>query len=338
MVYELPKVNFDPENNKVSPYDKLSESMRKVVDYQMETSKDAFDTSGCTWDELRAKYVEERKFWNEGGPEAYKTVEMVVPDGPMGDIPVRIYYPDDKPMHHACIFIHGGGFTVGSVETHNRMMRSVMAASGCAVIGVDYHLAPEAKFPIPLFECAAVTRFFHEQGEQYGILPDHMSLGGDSGGGNLSLATSLLLRDTEGGNDFICALLLYYGTFGLNEGASYRLNGTELDGMRKCDLDYYASSYLDPNRPEDAMDPYYRTIDNDLTHGMPATYLCVGELDPLLDDSRALHQIQLNHGVRSELEVMPGLLHAFMHYGRMMPEAVHCLERSGQFLKEEVNK
>lgn len=337
MVYELPKLNFDPEGNKVDPYPLLSESMRKVVDYQRETAKDAFDTSGCTWDELRAKYIEERKFWNEGGPEAHKVLDMTVP-GPVGDIPVRIFYPDDKPMHHACVFIHGGGFTVGSVETHNRMMRYVMANSGCAVIGVDYHLAPEYKFPVPLYECVAVTRFFHENGAEYGILPDHMSLAGDSGGANLSLATNLYLRDTEGGNDYVCALLLYYGMFGLGEGTSYRLNGTELDGMRRADLEYYVDSYLDPARPDDATNPYFITMNNDLTRGIPATYLCVGDLDPLMDDSCTLHAILKNHGVRTELEIMPGLLHAYMHYSRMMPEAEHCLEKSAQFLKEELQK
>ncbi len=335
MEFHMPEYKINYEVNKQDPYTLLSEDMRKVIDYQAEHSADAFDTN-CTWDELRRKYVEERRFWNEGGPEPFKTVETTV-EGPIGDVPVRIYYPDDKPQHHAVVFIHGGGFTVGSIDTHDRMMRYIMAHSGCAVIGVDYHLAPEAKFPIPLYESAAVVRWFHENGAEFGILPDHMAIAGDSGGGNLSLSVNLYLRDAFGGNDYICALLLYYGSFGLMDGPSHRLYGTLLDGMRKEDLDYYIGCYLEEGM-KDQDNPYFVSLNNDLTHGVPATYMCVGSLDPLLDDSQALNAILTNHGVRTELEVMPGCLHAYMHYSRMMREAEHCLIRSAEFLREELAK
>lgn len=334
MKFTMPEYKVDFEINKLDPYPQLSEGMRKVVDYQMEHAADAFDTN-CTWDELREKYVKERVFWNEGGPEAFKVTNMMVPDGPEGDVPVRIYYPDGKPAHHAVVFIHGGGFTVGNNDTHDRMMRSVMAASGCAVIGVDYHLAPEYKFPVPLYESAAVVRFFHEQGADYGILPDKMALCGDSGGANLSMGVNLYLRDTEGGNDFICALLLYYGGYFLADSASIRLHGSLLDGMRKQDLESYMAFYISP---EEMTNPYFAPFNNNLTYGVPPTYLCCGELDPLLDDSILMDKILTNHGVRTQLDIVPGALHAYMHYGRMMDEAIQCLANSGAFLKEELAK
>ena len=307
--------------------------MRKVIEWQDAHAKGAFDT-GCSYEEMRRRYVEERRFWNEGGPEAAKTVETTV-EGPIGPVPVRIYYPDAAPQHHAVVFIHGGGFTVGSNDTHDRMMRSIMASSGCAVIGVDYHLSPEAKFPIPMYECAAVVRYFHESGAQFGILPDRMAIGGDSGGGKLSLATNLYLRDAFGGNDYISALLLYYPGLGLTDGVAHRLQGSELDGMRRCDLDAYKNNYM----PEgaDMENPYYQIVNADLTHGMPATYLCCGDLDPLLDDSNFLATVLSDRGVPVQLDVVPGVLHAFMHYGRMMPEAVECLEHSGAFFRAQLN-
>lgn len=335
MDFHMPEYKINYEVNKMDPYPHLCDGMRKVVDYQAEHSKDAFET-GCSWDELRTKYVEERRFWNEGGPKAAKIVNTHV-EGPAGPVPVRIYYPDDQPSYHALVFIHGGGFTVGNNDTHDRMMRCIMESSGCAVIGVDYHLAPEAKFPIPLYECAAVVRYFQEHGAEYSLLTDRMAIGGDSGGANLSLAVNLYLRDTPGGNDFVSALLLYYGSYGMFDSNSMRLYGTSLDGMRKEDLNYYISCYLDPES-NDAENPYFVTMNNDLTHGIPSTYLCCGDLDPLLDDSLALNTILKNHGVHTELEIIPGALHAFMHYGRMMDEAVLCLEHSGKFYKTELEK
>lgn len=332
MEFYMPDYTVDYEVNKLDPRLKLSEGMRKVIEWQDAHAKGAFDT-GCSYEEMRRRYVEERRFWNEGGPEAAKTVETTV-EGPIGPVPVRIYYPDAAPQHHAVVFIHGGGFTVGSNDTHDRMMRSIMASSGCAVIGVDYHLSPEAKFPIPMYECAAVVRYFHESGAQFGILPDRMAIGGDSGGGKLSLATNLYLRDAFGGNDYISALLLYYPGLGLTDGVAHRLQGSELDGMRRCDLDAYKNNYM----PEgaDMENPYYQIVNADLTHGMPATYLCCGDLDPLLDDSNFLATVLSDRGVPVQLDVVPGVLHAFMHYGRMMPEAVECLERSGAFFKAQL--
>lgn len=333
MEFYMPDYTVDYEVNKLDPRLKLSEGMRKVIEWQDAHAKGAFDT-GCSYEEMRRRYVEERRFWNEGGPKAAKTVETTV-EGPIGPVPVRIYYPDAAPQHHAVVFIHGGGFTVGSNDTHDRMMRSIMASSGCAVIGVDYHLSPEAKFPIPMYECAAVVRYFHESGAQFGILPDRMAIGGDSGGGKLSLATNLYLRDAFGGNDYISALLLYYPGLGLTDGVAHRLQGSELDGMRRCDLDAYKNNYM----PEgaDMENPYYQIVNADLTHGMPATYLCCGDLDPLLDDSNFLATVLSDRGVPVQLDVVPGVLHAFMHYGRMMPEAVECLEHSGAFFRAQLN-
>lgn len=333
MDFRMPEYKINYEVNKTNPYPLLSEGMRRVIDFQAENSKDAFDTN-CSWDELRAKYVEERRFWNEGGPKAHKIVETEV-EGPIGPVPVRIYYPDDQPAYHAIVFIHGGGFTVGNNDTHDRMMRCLMESSGCAVIGVDYHLAPEAKFPVPLYECAAAVRYFHEHGEQYSILPDRMAIAGDSGGGNLSMGVNLYLRDAFGGNDYIAALLLFYGSYGMMDSGTIRLYGTELDGMRKGDLSFYMSCYLEPDSGDEE-NPYFVTLNNDLTHGIPAAYICCGSLDPLLDDSLTLNTILNHHGVETKLEIIPGAIHAFMHYSRMMEDAVQCLKNSGEFYRAQL--
>ncbi len=329
MEFRMPEYTVNYEINKQDPYPLLSEGMRRVIDWQAAHAKDAFDTN-CSWDELRHKYVEERRFWNEGGPQPHSTAETEV-EGPAGPVRVRLYYPD-AGTHNAIVFLHGGGFTVGSIDTHDRMMRLLMEASGSTVIGVDYHLAPEAKFPIPLYEGAAVTRYFHENAEKWNILPDRMALAGDSGGGNLALGVNLYLRDAFGGNDYIGALLLYYGSFGMMDSGSFRLYGTALDGMRRADMAYYVSCYLDSAANDDE-NPYFVTLNNDLTHGVPPTYLCCGALDPLLDDSRTLQEILANHGVRTQLDVVPGVLHAFLHYSKMMEESGTCLHSSGVFYR-----
>ncbi|OOB75595.1 acetyl esterase [Clostridium haemolyticum] len=328
MNFIMPEYKIDYEINKSDIYSKLSKGMKKVIDWQIKQSDGAFDTN-CSWSELRRKYIEEREFWNEGGPKAYKVIESKV-KGPVGDIPIRIYYPDNKEKHYVCVFMHGGGFTVGNNDTHDRIMRSLMRSGDCAVVGIDYTLAPEHKFPIQLYECVSVVRYLHESGEKFGLDTDNMALAGDSGGGNLAIATNLYLRDVFS-NEYISSLLLFYPSTGLRDGMSNRLYGTELDGMRKCDLEYYDKCYM--SEDADRQNPYYTIINNDLTHGMPSTYICCGELDPLLDGCKLLNIILSNNGVKTDMEIVPGVLHAFMHYGKMMNEAIDCLNNSGVFYK-----
>ena len=100
--------------------------------------------------------------------------------------------------------------------------------------------------------------------------------------------------------------------------------------MKKSDLDAYMGFYLEAGSG-DENNPYFATLNNDLSHGIPATYMCCGELDPLLGDSQALYEILKQNGVHTEFEIIPGVLHAYMHYGRMMDEAIHCLKKSGEF-------
>ena len=180
-----------------------------------------------------------------------------------------------------------------------------------------------------------MVRYFQENGARYGILADKMALAGDSGGANLALGLDLYLRDTPGGNEFVKALLLYYGAFWLQDSSSARLNGTLLDGMRRTDLMSYLSYYVTPG---DMENPYFSSFLNDLSTGVPPIYMCCGDLDPLLDDTLTLEKFMKHFGVPTQVDIVHGALHAFMHYGRMMPEAVECLEHSGAFFKKQLEQ
>ena len=95
----------------------------------------------------------------------------------------------------------------------------------------------------------------------------------------------------------------------------------------------YMSYYVNA---EDMENPYFAAFLNDLSTGVPPIYMCCGSLDPLLDDTKTLEQMMKYYGVPTQVDIVPGALHAFMHYGRMMPEAVECLEHSGAFFKAQL--
>ena len=101
---------------------------------------------------MRENYVRERRFWNEGGPVMAKTVERTS-EGPMGEFMARYYYPVEAEKLPVIEFIHGGGFVVGSPDTHDRVCRILAEKTGAVVVSVDYHLSPESKYPTNIQEC-----------------------------------------------------------------------------------------------------------------------------------------------------------------------------------------
>ncbi len=119
----------------------------KGAGIQNERSKDAFNTD-ADFKEMREAYVKERTYWNEGGPAMVQTKNVLIA-GPSGDIPVCLHYPDDTNLNACTLFIHGGGFVVGSPETHDRMMRIFAELSGTIVAAIDYRLALSINFRSP---------------------------------------------------------------------------------------------------------------------------------------------------------------------------------------------
>lgn len=311
----------------------LSAPMREVLDLQRAHSEGAFATD-TGFERMRAEYAREREYWNEGGPRMARTTDAVVP-GPEGDIRIRAHHPalagDRQGPDRPClVYVHGGGFVVGGLDTHDRIMRVLAEDTGAVVVGVDYALSPEARFPRAVRECAAVATHLAEHSGRYGIDAGHLSFAGDSGGANLCLAATLYLRDEVPEAPRIRSLLLYYGMFGLRDSASRRLYGGEWDGLSRADLDYYRDCYT--SGPADWDSPYYDCLGADLS-GLPPVYLAPVALDPLLDDSLALAGRLTALGVPHRLRVHEGVLHGFLHYARLLPEAATALADGAAFYR-----
>lgn len=316
-------------HNKLPVLELISPQMRTVLDKSAELAPDA-NATDVGLDQQRQAYLTERRFWNEGGPAMAKTINASVPT-PHGPVAIRCHLPSVGQDLPAIIFIHGGGWVVGNLDTHDRIMRILAQESGAAVVGIDYTLSPEAKFPVAIEQCAALARHLHENGSQYHLDGSRLAFAGDSGGAAMSLATTLLLRDQDGPRVPVKGLALYYGLFGLRDSTSRRLLGGEWDGLTQADLDYYLDCYLAD--PADLFSPYVDCLNADLSWGLPQTYLAAAELDPLLDDTAALAEMLKEHGVAHRHEVFPGVLHAFLHNSRMLDEAAIALQHGGDFLR-----
>ncbi len=312
--------------NKYDFYKKITPEMLEVVEYIKKWNDEHPPTA-----DYKQDYIDERVFWNEGGPVPAKVLEEKI-SGPYGDIPVRLHYPDLEANKGITIYIHGGSFCLGNNDTHSKTMRIFSQESDTVVIGVDYRLAPEHIFPKWVEECAAVVKFFHENGERFGLNPNDITLCGDSAGAFLCLSTTLYLRDQNPDISYISSLILYYGAYGMFDSPSYRLYGNEIDCiMREDNATYYPLSVVSE---ADVKSPFFDLLSADLTENVPPCFICCGTADPLLDNSTTLYEMLNDKGLPCELKLYPGVMHAFVHYTRMMEASREALHLGGEFVKK----
>ncbi len=313
--------------NKLHVPEMWSAQMGAVIAQQNELAADAYSTDQ-TFQEMRAAYTTERAFWNQGGPRPYSTREDNV-ETPGGSVRVRMHRPTADPVLPVIVFIHGGGYVLGDLDTHDRISRTLAEKTGAAVLAVDYTLSPEARFPQAVRECVAVVQELRAHAAQWGIDAGDISFAGDSGGANLSFATYLWLRDELGEASGIRAMLLFYGAYGLVDSESMRLFGGEWDGLDEADYAYYMNMYT--RSVEDLKSPYFNILGADLTRDVPPCFIAAAALDPLRDDSRTLNAMLSAHGTPTHYEEVPGVIHGFLHHSRMLDATVRVLDHACAF-------
>jgi acetyl esterase len=296
----------------------------------MAESARALGSIAVDWKDLtaaRRAYQVERGYWNADRP-AVPVVQNHVLPGPHGPIPVRLYRPVADGLLPVLVYLHGGGYVLGSLDTHDRVMRLLALKSGAAVLGVDYRLAPEHRFPVQIEETAAVLDWIATQAASVELDRRRVALGGDSAGAHLALGVARTRKPTD---QKLKALILYYGAFGLADSGSRRRLGVAASGLSREDLAYYDQSYL--GRPAPIGDPRYDCLAGDLA-GLPPAYILACELDPLLDDSLALAARLADAGAPHRLHRYDGVLHGFLHYSRIIPKAMRALDEGAAALKD----
>ena len=311
-----------------------SEQMGAVVAKQNELAKDAYSTDQSI-EEMRQAYRSERRFWNEGGPHVESAEDRMVPTR-HGSIPVRRYVPQAseegsiESTRPLIVYVHGGGWLIGDVDTHDRITRTIASLTGAIVVSVGYTLSPEAQYPQPIEEISDVTDYIVQHAQEWGIDPQDVSFSGDSAGANMAFGALLYLRD-HGKAVNARSMLLFYGAYGLRDSRSMRLLGGPWDGLTEADYEYYLKAYL--GGLEKIREPYVNILDNDLSSAVPPCFIVAAGLDPLKDDSEALHELLDIAGVDNEFVVYPKVIHAFLHHSRMLDDTMDAMRRAADFFR-----
>jgi acetyl esterase len=266
-----------------------------------------------------------------GGPEMAETSDRWVAARGRR-IFCRVYRPVTDRVLPVLVWFHGGGWVWASVDTHDRLCREYAAAAGVAVVSVDYALSPEAKFPQAVEECAAVVRFIAGNGGDWGLDGRRILLGGDSAGGNLALATALLLRDS--GGPALRGLVTYYPVCDSRfDTESYQAFGAGGYGLNKERMAFYWSVYA--THEGDRSHPLAAVLRADL-RGLPPVLVHLAELDVLRSEGEALVAKLRESGVPVEHETYAGLLHGFVRASGSVSRSRQAMAKAVAWMQQRL--
>ncbi|MGE0796671.1 MAG: alpha/beta hydrolase fold domain-containing protein [Lautropia sp.] len=308
------------------------------------------DRYGLPFAESRLQLLRERRWWLEDGPAMARVSDRFITAGTR-TVRLRCYQPPapDPDRAGPIVYLHGGGWCVGSVDTHDAVIRHLARACRRAAIGIDYALAPEAPFPAALEDVDAALEHLAAEGT---LAPDWV-LAGDSAGAHLALLATLAARErppaATGGWRLPSALLLFYGVyFPLRPTSSLQRFGGGDYGLSLAALQRYQSAFLGGLTPEQAPGAFVarerlqQAPASGPEHGsgrtslppLPPAWLAAAGLDPLLDDSIELARALADAGSHHQLRVYPAVIHGFLSYTRMLGTARAAFEDAGAFLRD----
>jgi acetyl esterase len=248
-------------------------------------------------------------------PQLARVEDLSIPTRDGAQIAARLVAPTTAPGLPVLLYFHGGGFTIGSIDSHDTLCRTLAQLAGCAVVSVGYRLAPEHRFPTAVNDAWDATLWLAREGRSLGVDTTRMALGGDSAGGTLATVCATFARDA--GLELKLQVLFYPGCAGRPEAPSHRRYGEGLL-LEQAHIEYFFGQYIAEGERDDWRFAPLNTPD---LEGVAPAWFGLAECDPLVDD--ALHYADKLRaaGVMVDLEIYRGVTHEFIKMGRALPEA-----------------
>jgi acetyl esterase len=260
------------------------------------------------------------------GPELAAIRDVAIP-GPGGNIPLRAYRPEGDGPLPLVVWLHGGGWAVGSIETYDAPARALAAAAGAIVVSVDYRLAPEHRFPAAVEDSLAATRWVAANGASLGGDPARLAVAGDSAGGNLAAVVARRLR---GEIDLRMQGLIYPVCDGGVNTPSYGEFG-ERFGLTAALMRHYWELYLDGS---DSSDPDASPLRDRELAGVAPAYVLTADHDVLRDEGEAYAAALERAGVPVTLRRWPGTIHGFFRWLAATDVAQEAVDDLGAALRD----
>ncbi|WP_081883862.1 alpha/beta hydrolase [Micromonospora parva] len=246
--------------------------------------------------------------------------------GPAGELPLRVYRPSGPGPLPTVLYFFGGGWTLGSIDTADGICRRLANAVPCQVITVGYRLAPEHPFPAAVHDCHAATSWIARHADRLGVDPTRLAVGGDSAGGNLAAAVTLLSRTD--GPPLAAQLLIYPNT----DQSGDPVGDDDPALFNRHSVAWYRRHYL--SDPGHARDPLASPLLADDLSGLPPALVITAELDPLRAEGQRYAERLRDAGVPTRLAHYPGMIHGFFAMPGTFTDGRRAQEGAAAFLRE----
>jgi acetyl esterase len=296
----------------------LDPQARALIDLMIE--KGVPPTHTLTPAQARAFYRDRRAFTQPEPPAMAEVRELHA-----GEVPLRLYRPagtQGTDVLPVLVYFHGGGWTIGDLDTHDVLCRQLAQASGAAVVSVDYRLGPEQRFPAAVDDCVAATRWVREQARDLALDASRLAVGGDSAGGNLAAVVCLVLR--EAGEPLPAFQLLIYPATDMRAVAPSHTSNGQGYLLTRDSIAYYRGHYLADAaqwtdwRASPLLAPDHR--------GLPPALVLTAGFDPLRDEGLQYANALSAAGVPAQYVCFERQIHGFITMGRLLEEANTAVE------------
>lgn len=262
----------------------------------------------------------------QGAKETVTSSEDRQIDGPNGRINLRLYRGVDTPSGDAAalLYLHGGGWMLGNLDSHDEICRWFANIAQCVVICPDYRLAPEHRFPVGLADCAATLTYMTRNAAELGIDPLRIAVAGDSAGGNLAAVLALMARSGEVPT-LVAQLLIYPNTDAAQTADSYRRHG-EGFGLTLSTMRWFRDHYV--RSSADILDWRVSPLRAESLADVAPAFVLLAEYDILADEGLAYAERLREDGVPVVLRQWPGQIHGFVSMGKYIPVARQAVEEA----------
>lgn len=276
-----------------------------------------------------------RAFYDIGGPmldlqpapQVDRVEDFTLPARDGHAMPARLYAPRSEAALPVLLYIHGGGFSVGSLTTHDVLCRQLSRQGHCAVVSLDYRLAPEHRFPTAVHDSWDALNWLQQHGQALGLDTSRLAIGGDSAGGTLATVCALMARDA--GLPLRLQLLFYPGCIARQDTASHHrfADGFMLD---KTTVDWFFANYIDQADRDDWRFAPQNAPDH---AGLAPAWIGLAECDPLVDEGVQYADTLRMAGVAVDLDIYKGVVHGFITMARAIPDALQAHADAGRALR-----
>jgi acetyl esterase len=316
-------VKFLPE------FPQLTSAMRSVLERMARAGYPPIYT--LTAREAKASYEAGAGVLEVPKAQLARVENFSIPSRDGQPLPARLY-ASSRDTLAVLLFFHGGGFTIGSIASHDVLCRELSRLSGCAVVSLDYRLAPEHRFPVAVNDAWDATQWLAAHGRELGVNSARLAVGGDSAGGTLATVCAILARDA--GLPLALQVLFYPGCAAWQDSPSHERFGHGLV-LEKPHIEWFFDQYIDRSQREDWR---FAPLNSPDVEGVAPAWFGLAECDPLVDDGLAYADKLRAAGVAVDLEIYRGVTHEFIKMGRAIPEARQAHADAAHALSRALNQ